>query len=113
MDRFKQSPHLGRPRETESSIILHEGTADGAVSGLELGIIRIGHYQPYTFDCNWKLAVENFFDNYHVFNVHPALSGMQSVGETLMPARMAGGARLLDDVGQSRSLLARQLFTMG
>ena len=46
-----------------------------------LGSFRIGHYQPYTFDCNWKLAVENFFDNYHVFNVHPTLSGMQSPRE--------------------------------
>lgn len=43
-----------------------------------LGSFRIGHYQPYTFNCNWKLAIENFFDNYHVFKVHPALIAMQN-----------------------------------
>ena len=46
-----------------------------------LGSFRVGHYQHYTFDCNWKLAFENFFDNYHVFNVHPGLNGMQTSGE--------------------------------
>ena len=45
-----------------------------------LGSFQAAHYQPYTFDCNWKLAVENFFDNYHVFKVHPALYEAQSPG---------------------------------
>ena len=43
-----------------------------------LGSFRVGHYQPYRFHCNWKLAIENFFDNYHVFKVHPALIEMQN-----------------------------------
>lgn len=42
---------------------------------------QVGHYKAYTFDCNWKLAVENFFDQYHVFNVHPALHEMQTAGD--------------------------------
>ena len=44
----------------------------------DLGAFHVGHYKAYTFDCNWKLAVENFFDQYHVFNVHPALNAMQT-----------------------------------
>ena len=42
---------------------------------------RRGAYKPYTFDCNWKLALENFFDNYHVFKVNPALHAMQTPGD--------------------------------
>ena len=40
------------------------------------------------FACNWKLAVENYCDFYHVFAVHPALDQMmspqtrQSMGES-------------------------------
>jgi choline monooxygenase len=37
------------------------------------------HYQPFEFHCNWKLAIENFCDNYHVFKVHPDLHDMQTV----------------------------------
>jgi len=37
------------------------------------------HYQPFEFHCNWKLAIENFCDNYHVFKVHPDLHHMQTV----------------------------------
>ena len=48
---------------------------------LNLDAFQVGHYKAYTFDCNWKLAVENFFDQYHVFNVHPALDAMQTVGD--------------------------------
>ena len=36
------------------------------------------HYQGFNFHCNWKLAIENFCDNYHVFKVHPALHAMQT-----------------------------------
>ena len=46
-----------------------------------LGAFRLGHYQPYTFHCNWKLAIENFFDNYHVFRVHPDLIAMQNMAD--------------------------------
>ena len=39
---------------------------------------RKAHYQPFEFHCNWKLAIENFCDNYHVFKVHPDLHDMQT-----------------------------------
>ena len=43
-----------------------------------LNAFRLAHYQPFEFHCNWKLAIENFCDNYHVFKVHPALHDMQT-----------------------------------
>ena len=42
-----------------------------------LGALRLAHYQPFEFHANWKLVVENFCDNYHVFMVHPALHDAQ------------------------------------
>ena len=38
---------------------------------------RKGAYAAFDFGSNWKLAVENFCDNYHVFKVHPSLHDMQ------------------------------------
>jgi choline monooxygenase len=43
-----------------------------------LGTLRLAHYRPYEFHANWKLVVENFCDNYHVFMVHPALDDAQT-----------------------------------
>lgn len=46
-----------------------------------LGSFERGEYAAFEFHCNWKLAVENFCDNYHVFKVHPALHEMQYPGD--------------------------------
>jgi choline monooxygenase len=45
----------------------------------DFGAARLAHYQPFEFQANWKLVVENFCDNYHVFMVHPALHDAQDV----------------------------------
>ena len=42
---------------------------------------RKGDYATFEFHSNWKLAVENFCDNYHVFKVHPSLHDMQVSGD--------------------------------
>ncbi len=34
---------------------------------------RFAHHDAFEFQCNWKLAIENFCDTYHVFKVHPEL----------------------------------------
>ena len=39
----------------------------------DLTKFRFAHHDTFEFGCNWKLAVENFCDTYHVFKVHPAL----------------------------------------
>ncbi|MBN36542.1 MAG: hypothetical protein CMM46_17540 [Rhodospirillaceae bacterium] len=41
--------------------------------GYPLEPMRCAEHRVYTFECNWKLAVENYCDFYHVFMVHPAL----------------------------------------
>ena len=47
----------------------------------DFATFKRGHYQAFDFGCNWKLAVENFCDNYHVFKVHPSLDDMQTPGD--------------------------------
>lgn len=47
----------------------------------KLDSFHLGHYQSYEFHCNWKLAVENYFDNYHVFKIHPQLIEMQNMSD--------------------------------
>ena len=42
---------------------------------------HFAHYAAFEFRCNWKLAVENFCDSYHVFKLHPALH--QTLGTEL------------------------------
>ena len=39
----------------------------------DLSKFRLARHDAFEFGCNWKLAVENFCDTYHVFKVHPAL----------------------------------------
>ncbi|MDE0417220.1 MAG: aromatic ring-hydroxylating dioxygenase subunit alpha [bacterium] len=41
--------------------------------GYPLAPMRCTEHRTYDFACNWKLAVENYCDFYHVFKVHPAL----------------------------------------
>jgi choline monooxygenase len=43
-------------------------------TGYDLAPFRCARHETYAFACNWKLAVENYCDFYHVFKVHPALS---------------------------------------
>ena len=43
-----------------------------------LGSFRCTKHLSFEFACNWKLAVENFCDVYHVFKVHPTLDKMQT-----------------------------------
>ena len=39
----------------------------------DLSVFRYAYHDTFEFRCNWKLAVENFCDTYHVFKVHPKL----------------------------------------
>lgn len=41
--------------------------------GWDLSQFRYAHHDTFEFQCNWKLAVENFCDTYHVFKIHAAL----------------------------------------
>ena len=63
-----------------------DGKADDFETFMGPVLSRLGEYQleafhcarhmTFEFACNWKIAVENYCDSYHVFNVHPALNEM-------------------------------------
>ena len=57
------------------------GPAMSRYEDWNIASFRRGDYAAFEFDSNWKLAVENFCDNYHVFKVHPALHDMQTSGD--------------------------------
>lgn len=40
----------------------------------DFGLLRRGVEVKYEFEANWKLAVENFSENYHLPGVHPELN---------------------------------------
>ena len=48
------------------------------VAGFDFSAFRLSRIMTFEFECNWKLAVENYTDNYHVFRVHPALDQLQT-----------------------------------
>ena len=52
--------------------------------------IRCAHHLSVDYNCNWKLAIENYSDFYHVFRVHPALD--VSLGDTQRTAMICEGA---------------------
>ncbi len=59
--------------------------------GYDLDAFRFAHRMSFSFACNWKLAVENYCDNYHVFKVHPALNDAMSWDEaSRRPMDVAG-----------------------
>tara|TARA_Y100000588_G_scaffold325180_1_gene358786 strand:- start:29 stop:1267 length:1239 start_codon:yes stop_codon:yes gene_type:complete len=46
---------------------------NGYYKGWDLSAFCYAYHDSFEFRCNWKLAVENFCDTYHVFKVHPKL----------------------------------------
>ncbi len=61
----------------------------------DFGALRLAHYQSFEFHANWKLVVENFCDNYHVFMVHPALHDAQDVYKRT--GMRPGGAHMFNE----------------
>lgn len=71
----------------------------------DLSCFRVANYAAFEFRCNWKLAVENFCDIYHVFKVHPALDQMQTSADRF--AMEPDGAHMFADfimAGDGRGL---------
>ncbi len=52
------------------------GPALTRFEGYNIGSFRCDRHESYEFASNWKLAVENYCDYYHVYAVHPALHQM-------------------------------------
>ncbi len=47
----------------------------------DFAAFRLGAIKSFYFDANWKLAVENYCDNYHVFSIHPDLNDLMDKHE--------------------------------
>ena len=58
-------------------------------AGWDLSVFRYAWHDTFEFRCNWKLAVENFCDTYHVFKVHEQLD-QAYVSEVRSTARPDG-----------------------
>ena len=62
---------------TAAPLDVYLGPAMARYEAWNIGSFRRGAYAAFEFGANWKLVVENFCDNYHVFKVHPNLHDMQ------------------------------------
>ena len=71
----------------------------------DLSQFRYAHRKTFDFECNWKLAIENFMDNYHVFKVHAKLNEM-FVPSSRTPAYPGGVHMMLSNrfAGPGRGL---------
>ncbi len=49
----------------------------------DFGLLRGGGGLRFTLEANWKLAIENFVERYHLPFVHPQLNSISSVKHTL------------------------------
>ncbi|MBT6202616.1 MAG: aromatic ring-hydroxylating dioxygenase subunit alpha [Alphaproteobacteria bacterium] len=63
--------------------------------GFPLDPMRCAEHRVFEFECNWKLAVENYCDFYHVFLVHPALH--QSMSKETRKSMQCMGRHLMND----------------
>ncbi len=51
------------------------------LAGHDLGALRIAATLEWEFRANWKLVFENYFDNYHVFAIHPRLDAFTAMAD--------------------------------
>ena len=49
------------------------GEAARRFDGYDLSAFSCANHESFDFACNWKLAIENYCDFYHIFQLHPAL----------------------------------------
>ncbi len=52
-------------------------------AGYDFGLLRAGGGLRFELAANWKLAIENFVERYHLPFVHPQLNSVSSVKHTL------------------------------
>ena len=68
---------------------------DAWFDGYPLEPMHCTEHRAFDFACNWKLAVENYCDFYHVFNVHPALH--QSMTKDARKSMVTKGRHLMNE----------------
>ena len=67
----------GKATELKSYLAPLERQAEG----FDIPQFRYAVTVPGRFNCNWKLAIENWSDVYHVFAVHPLLDTMMDASQ--------------------------------
>jgi choline monooxygenase len=55
------------------------------LEGYDLDALGFGGSLEFDLEANWKLAIENFIEPYHVFSCHPWLDGFVGMGERSAP----------------------------
>ena len=64
-------------------------------TGTDLSAARCAAHRAWEFACNWKLAIENYCDFYHIFMVHPALH--QVMTKEARKAMLCHGRHLMNE----------------
>jgi len=49
------------------------------LAGHDLSALRLAKTLVWEFKANWKLVFENYFDNYHIFAIHPRLDAFAPI----------------------------------
>ncbi len=55
------------------------------LEGYDFGSLRYAESLEFDLDANWKLAIENFIEPYHVFSCHPWLNDFVGMDERSAP----------------------------
>ena len=58
---------------------------EARLEGYDLEALRFGAALEFDLDANWKLAIENFIEPYHVFSCHPWLNDFVGMSERTAP----------------------------
>ena len=56
------------------------------IEGYDLDALKFCDSLEFEIGANWKLAIENFIEPYHVFSCHPWLNGFVGMDERIAPA---------------------------
>ena len=73
----------------------HVAPVESWFAGSPLEPLRCAEHREWEFDCNWKLAVENYCDFYHIFMVHPTLH--QTMANETRKSMLTMGRHLMND----------------
>ncbi len=58
--------------------------------GYDFSVMRLAQTLSFDVQANWKLPIENFYDNYHIFSLHPVVdAGLSQEHRT--PSEWLGG----------------------
>ncbi|MCP4387546.1 MAG: aromatic ring-hydroxylating dioxygenase subunit alpha [Gammaproteobacteria bacterium] len=74
--------NIGGEAESFESCV---GPISAQLEGYDLGALQFSDALEFELAANWKLAIENFIEPYHVFSCHPWLNGFVGMDERVAP----------------------------